>query len=134
MHDPLVATLVVASLLVVGLLSIRPLASRYPTPADPNSHPDDPKPLTTDRTLVVDRITDDEAVLLVEADDENVDCRRVPVESLPADGRYEGSVLQETSHGYAVDSGATDGRSKTARRRFENLSTPLTNAARLATG
>lgn len=74
---------------------------------------------------VVDRIVDDRAVLLVEhadGDEERIE----PVEHLPPPGRHEGAVLRSVSYSdrYVYDRTATQERKRSARRRFERLSSP----------
>lgn len=127
MHDPIVSGLLVGGLFVAGLMITGLLATQYPTVGDPPNGPDD-------RTFVVDRITNDDAVLLVESDDDTLDSRRVPIDSLPPAAREEGILLHETNHGYAVHSGTTINRAKTASRRFDQLSTPLADAAHETVG
>lgn len=76
----------------------------------------------TGETVVVDRIDDGQAVLLVETDGETTDQRVVTADELPTDGRHEGAVLQGDDGGYVYDESATERRSSNARIRFDRLS------------
>nr|WP_181691980.1 DUF3006 domain-containing protein [Natronomonas sp. LN261] len=74
-----------------------------------------------DRTAVVDRLGDDYAVLLVEADGEIAEQRVVDPSIVPNGGRYEGAVLDIDGGGYTYNETATDGRERTRSRRFDGL-------------
>jgi hypothetical protein len=67
-----------------------------------------------DRTAVVDRLGDDYAVLLVEADGEIAEQRVVDPSIVPNGGRYEGAVLDIDGGGYTYNETATDGRERNA--------------------
>lgn len=75
----------------------------------------------TGEAVVVDRISDGQAVLLVEIDGEAADQRAVALDELPTDGRHEGAVLQVVDGGYVSDGSATERRTSKARERFDRL-------------
>lgn len=76
----------------------------------------------TAETLVVDRIDDGQAVLLVETDGETTDQRIVTVDELPVDGQHEGAVLRHVNGEYVYDGSATEQRSSHAADRLDQLS------------
>ena len=70
---------------------------------------------------VVDRMGDDYAVLLVEAEGETRDQRVVAPSDLDVDGRYEGAVHRVVDCGYVYDEAETDRRQGAASGRFGGL-------------
>lgn len=72
-------------------------------------------------TIVVDRIDDGEAILLVETDGSIDEQRLVDADALPEEGRHEGAVLERVDDGYAYDAAATERRRADAESRFDRL-------------
>lgn len=70
---------------------------------------------------VVDRMGDDYAVLLIEADGETTDQRVVDTSELEADGRFEGAVHRVVDGGYVYDEAKTERRQRSSSDRFGRL-------------
>lgn len=82
---------------------------------------EDPKP---DR-VVVDRLGDGHAVLLVEKRGETDEQRVVDPSTLPEEARHEGAVLDAEDGTYVYDRAATEDRESTLSRWFDALADPL---------
>ncbi|MFO7927902.1 MAG: DUF3006 domain-containing protein [Halobacteriota archaeon] len=74
-----------------------------------------------DRTVVVDRLGDDYAVLLVAESGETTDQRVVDPNVIPKAGRHEGAVLYLDDGDYRYDETTTARRKNTHSRRFDAL-------------
>lgn len=74
-----------------------------------------------DTHAVVDRLDDDYAVLLIEADGETTGQRVVDPTVLEAAGRFEGAVHRVLDCGYVYDDAATRGRQRASSNRFRRL-------------
>ena len=77
-------------------------------------------------TAVLDRFEDDQAVLLLEGDDELVDELVVEVTDLPEEAQHQNAVLTVTRDDtegieFTYEPGETESRIERAKRRFDHL-------------
>lgn len=76
-------------------------------------------------TLVVDSVSDDQAVLLEESDGDVVAERVVPIQRVEEDARHDGAVVEAHWGRYVYDEAETDRRQGDAQDRFDALSEDL---------
>ena len=75
--------------------------------------------------IVVDRLGDGHAVLLVEKGGEIDEQRVVDPTTLPENARHEGAILETGDEGYIYDRSATETRESGLSRWFDALSEPI---------
>ena len=75
--------------------------------------------------IVVDRIGDGYAVLLVENGGETDEQQVVDPTTLPVNARYEGAILEAEEVGYSYDRQTTEARERALSRWFDALSEPI---------
>lgn len=76
-------------------------------------------------TAVVDRLSDDYAVLLIEEDGETTDQRVVDPDVLPEEARHEGAVLRVQCGEYVHDESETNSGEERMSDLFDSLSERL---------
>lgn len=109
MRTIFVATVALVLVLVLSVTVSSTLASGDPDP---------------DR-IVVDRIGEGYAVLLVENDGETDKQQVVDPATIPVNARYEGAILDAEEVGYTYDRQTTETRERALSRWFDALSEPI---------